>query len=818
MTVTAEIKPMDKLKKIRSLDEVLTRGGQAISAFREQRSGGSRVPTDEEFFRLFDPSHFGRTPIIAETIWQKFYANGAEHFFRSFTDPEDSVRSFGQRFGDAATANVIAQAESIVDGRIDLMGLKSVFVGRDVDWHLEPLSSKRSPLKHWKQFDDLEVSETGDKKIVWELNRHQHFFTLGFAYWLTRDEKFADTFCRHLGSWIEENPPGLGINWASSLEVSFRAISWLWAFHFFKESDLFTPGLFLRAMKHLYLHGRHIEKYLSTYYSPNTHLTGEALGLYYLGTQLPFIERSAQWRNLGEEILIGEIGKQIHPDGVYFEQSTWYQRYTADFFSHFVVLRSLWGSDRSGPSPGELESRLETAMDFLMYVTLPDGQTPLIGDDDGGRMLPLTGAQASDFRGTLGVGAVLFDRGEYKFASGGPSEELFWLMGPGALNFYDSMDPVVPARESLAFEQGGYSVMRDGWSETDNCLIIDCGEIGSLAGGHGHADSLAIVASMHGRPFLVDSGTFTYHESKELRDYFRSTAAHNTLTIDGLPSSEPGNSFSWQTRAKCTQRSWIASPRFDFFEGEHDGYARLDDPAIHRRSVLFLKGDYWIVRDLAETGGEHDYSLNFHFDENVRTAIGPDGAWVGGDDHRIFTFGDNGRWERKESWISRNHGNRMNAPFMRFVSHGVGPQEFFTFIMPVDKGVSAPEVIETPMIGGRAFLIRYGAYTDLFVVNDDPGSLVDTGVFESDFRYSWARIGNEGGIPDEFVLIEGTRLTIQENHAIAGGSVDHASGRRLGNDLNLRVGTEARTFPLRFVDRRKRDRRQKDSDRRRSRQ
>ncbi len=122
-------------------------------------------------------------------------------------------------------------------------------------------------------------------------------------------------------------------------------MSWIWAFHLFKNSDHFTPELFKKALKYLYLQGRHIERYLSTYYSPNTHLTGEALGLYYLGTQLPFFTRAKDWRKLGEDILLAEIEKQIHRDGVYFEQSTWYQRYTVDFYSHFCILRSLGGKE-----------------------------------------------------------------------------------------------------------------------------------------------------------------------------------------------------------------------------------------------------------------------------------------------------------------------------------------------------------------------------------------------------------------------------------------------------------------------------------------
>ena len=605
-------KPLDKVRKMRSLDEVITRGGQAISAYREQRRGGPGLPTNEEFERLVDRSQFGTTPIIAESLWQKFFKNGHEHFLTTFRDKDASTATFKEIFRGPVCTRFINSAENIVDGRIDLLGLKNLYVGREIDWHREPVSSKQSPLKHWKQFDDLDTAETGNKKIVWELNRHQHFFTLGIAFWLTGDERFGETFARHLESWMEQNPPGLGVNWSSSLEVSFRAMSWIWAFQFFRDSEHLTPELFKNALQYLYLHGRHIERYLSKYYSPNTHLTGEGLGLYYLGTQLPFFNRAKQWRKLGEEIMFAEIERQIMPDGIYFEQSTWYQRYTADFFTHFLILRSLRpGTNLNGPL-AKLETRLQKALDFLMYITMPDGTTPLIGDDDGGRMLPVTTSDPDDFRGPLAAAAALFDRGDYKFVAGRPSEEMFWLLGREGIAKYDKIKETEPAAASIDFPNGGYCIMRDGWDDTDNCLVVDCGEVGSLAGAHGHADALAIELAVHGRTLLVDSGTYTYHESRELRDHFRSSLAHNSLVVDGRSSSEPGGTFNWKTRADAVRRSWIAEDRFDFFEGSHNGYQRLEDPATHTRSILFLKNDYWIMRDLVETSGDHEYSLNFH--------------------------------------------------------------------------------------------------------------------------------------------------------------------------------------------------------------
>ena len=241
----------------------------------------------------------------------------------------------------------------------------------------------------------------------------------------------------------------------------------------------------------------------------------------------------------------------------------------------------------------------------------------------------------------------------------------------------------------------------------------------------------------------------------------------------------------------------------------------LVDAATHSRGILFLKNDYWIMRDVVETRGDHEYSLNFHFPVDVKPAIGNGGAWVGDQNHRIFTFGDNGAWQQKESWISTNHGNRVNAPFMRFVSNGTGTQEFFTVILPVEHGAQPPEVAEVPMASGRAFVIKYRCYTDLFVFNDEPGQLIETGIFDTNFRYSWARLSDGETLPDEFVLIDGNSLVINGNAVFAEPDVPYASVRRVGNDLYIKTDSGRRIAALGFVERRNRDRREPASDRRR---
>ena len=790
--------PLDKLKKLRgrTWSEIRSRGEQAFSVYSEQIGLGAKLPTDDELPALLNKTVFGQGLITPEILCDRFFEISEETFFPSFRNTAETVRVFRDKFKGRPIADVLEKAEKIIDGKFDLLGYSNLDFGAAVNWHFEPLARKHLPLKHWKQFDELDTSETGDKKIVWELNRHQHFFTLGVAFHLTKEERYAAVFARHLESWMEQNPPGLGINWFSSLEVALRAISWIWAFHFFKGSESFTPGLFRQALKYLYLHGRHLEKYLSTYYSPNTHLTGEALGLYYLGTQLEIFERARHWRALGEEILFSELDRQIQADGVYFEQSTWYQRYTADFYMHFLILKTFDTDDTDRKLQEKLESKLQRLHDFLMHVTQPDGTTPLVGDDDGGRSLPLSAAAPADFRGALSTAAIVFGRGDYKHVAGEFREETLWLLGGAGVKSFESLRSGEPRRTSKFFGDGGYFAMRDGWSESDNFLLVDGGEVGALSGGHGHADALAVEAAIGGKTLLVDSGTYTYHESQERRDLFRTTAAHNTLTIDGQSQSEPGGKFSWKTRARVEVQRQISEERFDFFEASHDGYERLRAAATHQRSVLFLKNDYWLMRDFVETRGTHDYALNFHFSRQTNPAVETGAGGVpcvgetssGEDGWRLFTFGDNGGWERTESWISDHYGRKINAPFLRFVSKGTGAQEFFTFFLPSETGYEKPEIFETNVSGGRAFVVRFRGYSDLFVFADAGEQIVRTEIFNTNFRFLWARLSSGEEVPEEFVMVGGTHFSLGAREIINyPNELPFAVARRLGKRLNVRT-------------------------------
>ncbi|HKQ61352.1 MAG TPA: heparinase II/III family protein, partial [Candidatus Polarisedimenticolaceae bacterium] len=301
---------------------------------------------------------------------------------------------------------IVGRAEAIREGRFDLLGYHRLSFGKPIDWHLDPVSGRRAPRRHWSRIDPLDSASVGDCKVTWELNRHAWLVALGQAYRLSGDARHADTATRYLREWMAENPPGLGINWASSLEAALRMIAWSWALFLFAPAAEFSPQFRAVVLKWISIHAAHVARYLSYYFSPNTHLTGEALGLFYVGVLFPELPEARHWSALGSRILDEQSARQILDDGVYFEQSTAYQRYTLEIYLHYLILAALNGV----AVPREVGERVERLVDFLLAARHPDGSMPEIGDADGGTLLALAPRAPDDFRAVFSTAAVLFGR------------------------------------------------------------------------------------------------------------------------------------------------------------------------------------------------------------------------------------------------------------------------------------------------------------------------------------------------------------------------------------------------------------------------
>ncbi|HEX9426046.1 MAG TPA: alginate lyase family protein [Pyrinomonadaceae bacterium] len=739
-----------KIKKLKGLkmDEISVRVARQVAILSE-RSGWSKqvsLPSDEKLLNLLGPDSPKASYLNSLTdLVEHLRLRNEPRFFASFDSKEQTLSEFRHRWPETEQ-EIINAANRISEGVFSVLGLRELNLGKNIDWHLEPMSGKRTPLCHWSQLNFLDARIAGDKKITWELNRHQYFLTLGRAYWLTGNERYAEVFVSHVTSWMDQNPPKLGINWASSLEIAFRSISWLWALQFFEKSPSIDPAVLLRMVKFLYLNASHLETYLSTYFSPNTHLTGEALGLFYIGLLLPEFRDAKRWYERGLQILISQLPRHVKPDGVYFEQSSYYHRYTTDFYTHLAVLLRI----NAMRLPQELEPKLELLLDHLMHITRPDGTSPFFGDDDGGRLVLLDDRPANDFRSLLSTGAVLFNRPDYKFVAGAAAEETLWLLGAAGLRTFDLIPAQQPAEESVEFPEGGYYVMRDDWSSTANYLLFDCGPHGVANCGHAHADALSIELAADGRTLLVDPGTFTYTGGKEIRDWFRSSVAHNTLTVDRKSSSILADTFSWKTATPCERMAWIEHERFTYVCGRHFGYEHLAKPGTHTRTILFLKHDYWVLQDRMELSGKHQIDQWFHFDSGASPNL-----------LQIISFADGGIWRKEEGWVSHCYGQRVRAPVCVFSACSEGDFEITTFLLPRPTGSAKAKVEQINVTGGRAFEVRNGNSRDLVIIRDRCSlGLAQTSSVASDFEYTWMRFVDDRSSPEEMLLLGGRKLEL----------------------------------------------------------
>jgi heparinase II/III-like protein len=498
-----------------------------------------------------------------------------------------------------ARAEAVIRAERMLNGHYDVLGYTGVPFGKLPAWRTDPVHGRQPPFVFWSRVPYLNP-EYGDHKVIWEINRHQHWLGLGRAYQLTGDRRYYEAFVAQLEDWMAQNPPLQGVNWASMLELAFRTLSWIWALHLFTpaardDSPAATPwtiDLLMGVDRQL----THVEHNLSRYFSPNTHLSGEALALYVAGCALPELAASARRRRLGRRVLLEEAERQVNADGGHAELSAHYHRYSTDFYLLATLVARLCGD---AALPG-FEAAAARQAAFLRAITDDQGRLPLIGDDDGGQLFPICGRPPSDCRDTLSNAAAILK--DPALAIAGTTEETFWLTGEAVPEL-----PKGPRPGSVALAVSGYYVSRN---PTGDHLIFDAGRHGYLNGGHAHADALSIVVSTGGHPFLVDAGTGTYTIDPEVRDSFRSTASHNTVVLDGRSQSEPRGPFHWSSRADAKCVVWHSEADFDYVEGIHNGY----QPKAHVRAVLALHGVGWIVIDhlLGPAGSTADADIVWH--------------------------------------------------------------------------------------------------------------------------------------------------------------------------------------------------------------
>jgi hypothetical protein len=541
----------------------------------------------------------------------------------------------------------------------------------------DPQSGKEWPGADAYCFDVpyRSVSDRGDIKYLHEINRLQFLQVAAAEAYLTRNSSLAQNILGIFSAWMDANLPFLGPNWRSGIELALRLVTLVIVLSFLGSVANRETRELLRAFAHA--HAFWLARYPSRFSSANNHLVAESLGVFLAGIlipDLPFAERMAANARGTLEL---EATRQFFDDGIGVEQSPTYAAFSLELFGFAALIGQLVGR----PFSMGFERRLTTAAESLCWFTDDSGHAPAIGDNDEGRVIALT--LAPEQRYVPSVAASI----------GGLTRRVDLILSQRDPELRDAIfaTPAAPTKNSRigmrVFEAGGYTVVR----EAGNCFLLfafDHGPLGHLSiAAHGHADALAIWLHVNNVPVLVDAGTFLYHAGGSQRDFFRSTAAHNTVVVENEGASLPLGPFNWLSKANARLVSHRGPP-FWAVEAEHDGY-KSRFGVVHRRAVTRTSRGIDVTDCLVGTGASHAVSIRFLFSANLHaTADGARWSMTLGDGTKVSLEGPPGfdcvscRADEviPAGWISPRFGDRQ--PTDQLIFNGrVGTQPVTTRIV-----------------------------------------------------------------------------------------------------------------------------------------
>jgi uncharacterized heparinase superfamily protein len=458
----------------------------------------------------------------------------------------------------------IQEANRILDHRFSFRGTEHVFHGK-IDWQARP---------------------AGNRSWQWDLNRHAFFLRLGTACYYTGRREYIRALAELWRDWIDANPPQ-SANWNEPFEVAARLQNWMWAYYLLaysgEERVLRLPTFRAAIAEHAHFLAGHLE-----YHWPNNHLLLEAKALYECSLLFPSLDRDQKWLRRTRRLLEREILSQVRPDGAHAELSSMYHRIVAGELGELAAL--CWrvcGADISVGAIGLSQpvlDRIARMLNFSRALTRDDGSVALLGD-----------SSANDTY-------LRFDVANEQY-----SDLNYWLRPeskPGK-----GSGTAGPALQ--AFSDAGYAVLRS--SENKIHLTFDRGPFSACScKNHGHCDALSFELYANGTPLIIDPGVyFPENDTVGWTRHFRSTAAHNTLTIDGRDQSELSDLCDVNG---CARTQWLheeISAQELTVSGECMPY--WSDEIAHRRTIVLLDDHTIRIFDDVKGTGKHQLDWTFQF-------------------------------------------------------------------------------------------------------------------------------------------------------------------------------------------------------------
>ena len=510
--------------------------------------------------------------------------NSPKFFFAKLTFPQNTPWN---------PQLAVAEAERILNGELKYFAHKFVKTGFPPDWHKDPVSGKKlAPSKHWS-----EISDDGDVdiKFVWETSRFSMVYTLVRAYASTRDEKFAEAFWTLIESWTESNPPNRGPNWMDGQEAALRLLAWTFGYYQFSHSPSAIPERIAQVTILVAAHAERIYKNIEYAISTHSnHTISEAFGLWLTGLLFPELKDAGKYHQFGRQLLEQEAAAQIFPDGGYSMYSLNYHR----FILHLYLCMIRLGELNQSPVPSLIGDRISASITFLsQLIDSETGHMPVYGSNDGALVLPLNNCDFSDYRPLLQLGWYVTQK-QFLFEPGPWDEDIFWLCSPLSLQGRGAGVRVKQSQSS--FSHAGLYLLHS----TEGKAIIRCTDFQSRPS---HADQLHVDLWWKGKNIACDAGTYLYSGEGIWRNGLAHTSLHNTVTVDHQDQMKMLTRFTWTNWSKGN----VLRHDANVWEGEHNGYKRLADPVSHKRTVLSLGEDRWLVVDHLVGRQQHHYALHW---------------------------------------------------------------------------------------------------------------------------------------------------------------------------------------------------------------
>lgn len=549
----------------------------------------------------------------------------------------------------------------------------SYFYGDDIDWRYWPVK---------------------DNELRWQLHRHYWFIPLTKAYHLTRDAKYIDAWIDQYTDWIEKNPLD-GVERLQAAGASAEAIAaeqenirFAWRpmeagrrlqdqiaeFALTVRSPRFTPdflNLYLRMFR------QHADYVLHHFSKQGNHLLFEAQRMLYAGIYFPEFREAAEWRRNGIEILNREIGVQVYPDGMQFELDYGYHLAAIDIFLKALGMARANGMESEFPA-----DYIETVekMTVVAYNLLfPDNVNPMFGDTKKHNRTTLKNQFAAWSR--------VFPE----------NRQLPWFATERAQG-------EMPPYTSQQFPASGFYVLRNGWDKRSTVAIV---KAGPPAFWHNQPDNGTFEYWHKGRNYFPDSGSYVYGGDREvmaLRNWFRQTRVHNTLTLD--------NRDLEKTDSKLLL--WRSDDKMTVLVTENPSYEGL----VHRRSFFFPGDGVMILADQASGPATGKVGVHFNLCPG-KTTFDQDGTL-----HTLFEKGGNIRIKttcnrpasitREEGWVSYAYREREERPAyaVEAVKSDAQDMLFITVIAPNDeahRGSIAIVSKDAAMGDKLSFAVRVGS-------------------------------------------------------------------------------------------------------------